>query len=154
MTDAETAHLMVNQGVSKIRDLYEDAARQARTWKQHSERLQKRIEQLEERLDAHRIPRIVTLETKVAELETTERRLREYMRLKDLAKMKVERQRDEAQRERDALRTTVTLLRGQAQEVESLREMNAMQAKAYADKEQKNIALRKQYHDVKSRLDN
>lgn len=157
MPSAEQAHLNAVNGVSALRDLYEEAVRKARavdTWKRHSEQLQKRIDQLEERLDAHRIPRIVMLETKVAELETTERRLREFMRLKDLAKIKVEKQRDTAQRERDALKTTVTLLRGQAQEAESLRQMNSTQASAYQSKEQENMALRKQYNDVKARLDN
>ncbi len=64
-------------------------------------------------------------------LESDLRRAHEFMRLKDQAKIKVEKARDEAQRKLKAQISINTLLRTKAQKVDDLTEMNQRQAEAF-----------------------
>lgn len=69
------------------------------------------------------------------ELESNLRRQTEFGKLKDRAKIKVERARDEAQRKVSALEDIISLLRVRAQKADELAVMNERQAQAFAGHE-------------------
>lgn len=153
MTSAEQAHLAVNQGIAVMRNHYDAQVRE-------NKRLSARITQLENRgydreyLEAGGLPYVRELQAKIAELQTTERRLREYMRLKDNAKIKVEKTRDYWKRTAEAQQSTINTLRTQRLDVQAMEEANAVQARAYKDKEEQCASWQRKARDLQSRLDN
>ncbi len=81
--------------------------------------------------------------TKRFEAETLARKRLEFMKLKDRAKIKVEKVRDEALRRVEALEGIVELLRGAHEENRGLRAANQSQAEAFAVLQKDNGKLRK-----------
>ena len=153
MTSAEQAHLNINQGASALRDMYEAQVRE-------NDKLRKRIRTLEN-MPVSFTPsgssfsaRVVELETRIAVLETTERRLREFMKLKDNAKIKVERTRDVALRRVKSLENMVTVLRSNNLDAENLRAANERQAVAFQDKERQVVEQQRTIRELRGRLDN
>ena len=143
MPSAEEAHLMVNQGVAALRDQYEAQVRE-------NQKLRRRIRDLE----SAATPNVRYLQARIADLETTERRLREYMRLKDNAKIKVERTRDAAQRKVKSLEAMVAVLRTKNLDAENLKAANERQAVAFQEKERQCVEQQRKIRDLQGRLDN
>lgn len=166
MPSAENYHLQINQAAEGLRALFEAQLRNNTQNQRHVDKLNARIHELEAQLEGPPeglkvwgdrtgySKRIVDLETRVAELETTERRLREYMRLKDIAKMKVERDRDLYLRQRNRAEDRITALHDKAAENAELKSMNTRQAEAFKDKEAQCVKQQSKIRELQGRLDN
>lgn len=79
--------------------------------------------------------RIQELKRQVRDLENTVSSQREYMRLKDNAKIKVEQQRDAARAVNASLRDAVERSKGNADKVQKLEAQNRAQAQAFRELE-------------------
>jgi len=168
MTQAEQWHLQINQAASGLREIFEEQVRATAAWKRNNDTLQRRIDTLEGKLEeAHNNPqstysnavetqrqRAVRAETLVGELQAQVRRQAEFMRLKDVAKMKVERDRDLYLRQRNRAEDRITALHDKAAENAELKALNDRQAKAFKDMEGKYLILQRQLKEVQGKLNN
>lgn len=171
MTMAENYHVQVNQAVSGLRDIYEEKVRHNKRLAEENEKLRRRITKLEElAFPAHSVTlepqatyvnavevqtqRAVRAETLVGELQAQVRRQAEFMRLKDIAKMKVERDRDTFRRQRDSADDRLMKLHDQAAEVAELKKLNQSQADAFKEQEARIVRMRNNLDATTKKLNN
>jgi hypothetical protein len=151
MTSAELAHEKVTTGVWALRELYEAQGRQLKMWQKRAEDEKRVRAELEQKPSEYTQGWFEKRETELRErdwaLNQEMMKLRTYMRMKDLAKIKVERVRDHLQREN-------AVLRGAHEERLQLRAQNEKQATAYAALERENRELANAKTQLQWRLNN
>lgn len=156
--DAEHAHLMVNQGIAAMRDFYVNAQAQAIKWQQRAENEKREREQIEQKPPADSLAywekRVAALNALKFQLETENRKLREFMRLKDRAKMRVERTRDMSLRTILQLENRIVDMHNKAVTSTVITADNERQAAAFAELEGKYVRLLAQHRKACDELSN